>query len=496
MEAGGFLYSRQRETNFSRGRYQFRLHDDGNVVINPINFLSNKTYNPYYNSGTSGLANDTNSGYKVTFDQSGHLYILLKNGERSFITTLQLALSPTSYYVRATLHFDGVFSISYYPKNYSAAKASWSVIQAEPDNICLKVGPRPCGDNSICTLKEGQRPSCRCPKGYSLLDPADEYSMCNPDFKQACDQVGDLYSLNELPNTDWPVESDYELIRPFNDADCKRSCLEDCRCAAAVFRGNNCWKKHLPLLNGRADNRLNNTAFVKLRSIPQSPIPQVPVPQVPKAKKHNTSIIVVSVLLGSSVFVNFILVGALCLGFFLYYQKKLRINADKTCVESNLRYFTYKELMEATEGFKEELGRGSCGIVYKGKTEAQPIAVKKLDRVFKDREKEFRSEVKVIGQIHHKNLIRLIGYCDEGQQRLLVYEFFSNGNLASFLFGDPKPSWSRRSQIALGVARGLFYLHEECSTGIIHCDIKPQNILLDEYYNARISDFGLAKLLE
>lgn len=198
--------------------------------------------------------------------------------------------------------------------------------------------------------------------------------MCNPDFKQGCDQVGDLYSLNELPNTCWPVASDYELIRPFDDADCKRSCLEDCRCAAAVFRGNNCWKKHLPLLNGRADNRLNNTAFVKLRSIPQSPIPQVPVLQVPKAKKHNTSIIVVSVLLGSSVFVNFILVGALCLGFFLYYQKKLRaINADKTCVESNLRHFTYKELMEVTEGFKEELGRGSCGIVYKGKTEAQAL---------------------------------------------------------------------------------------------------------------------------
>jgi len=78
---------------------------------------------------------------------------------------------------------------------------------------------------------------------------------------------------------------------------------------------------------------------------------------------------------------------------------------------------------------------------------------------------------------------------------MLVYEFLSNGTLATFLFGDFKPSWNQRTNIAFEVARGLFYLHEECSSQIIHCDIKPQNILLDEYYNARISDFGLAKLL-
>ncbi|PRQ35291.1 putative protein kinase RLK-Pelle-SD-2b family [Rosa chinensis] len=492
MEIGGSLFSRQRETNFSRGRYEFLLREDGSAVLNPKNVLSNITYKPYYYyiSETRGLGNGTNSGYKLIFDQSGYLYILLRNGKRSFITTLQLALSPARNYVRATLGFDGVFSISYFPKNFSAANGTWSVIQAEPDNICLKVGPRPCGDNSICTLKEGQRPSCKCPKGYSLLDPADEYSSCKPDFMQGCDQDGDLYYLNELPNTNWP-NSDYDVLRQYNATACQRSCLEDCRCAAVVLSGSNCWKKHLPLLHGRENTGYSDSAFVKLRSIPQSPIPQVP-----RAKKHKSSFVVVSVLLGSSVFVNFILVGAMCLGFFLYYQKKLKaFGADKTCVDSNLRYFTYKELMEATEGFKEELGRGSCGIVYKGKTAAQPIAVKILDRVLTDKEKEFRAEVQVIGQTHHKNLVRLVGYCDEGQYRLLVYEFLSNGSLAGFLFGDLKPSWSQRSQIALGVARGLFYLHEECSTRIIHCYIKPQNILLDENYNARISDFGLAKLL-
>ncbi|VVA40521.1 PREDICTED: G-type lectin S-receptor, partial [Prunus dulcis] len=212
--------------------------------------------------------------------------------------------------------------------------------------------------------------------------------------------------------------------------------------------------------------------FLKLRSSGtlQSPTPPLP----PKAKNQNTLIIVGSALLGSSVFGNFILVGAICLGFFFYYQKKLTgTHQDKASGGSNLRYFTYKELIEATQGFNEE-----------------------LRRVFNDKEKEFKAEVKVIGQTHHKNLVRLLGYCDEGPHRLLVYEYLSNGTLASFLFGnDVKPSWQQRSHIAFGIARGLVYMHEECSTQIIHCDIKPQNILLDEYYNAQISDFGLAKLL-
>ena len=124
-----------------------------------------------------------------------------------------------------------------------------------------------------------------------------------------------------------------------------------------------------------------------------------------------------------------------------------------------------------------------------------PVAVKKLCRFAQDSEKEFKAELNIIGKTHHKNLVRLIGFCDEGQQRLLVYEFLSNGTLAGFLFGDLKPNWKQRIQIAFGIAKGLLYLHEECSTQIIHCDIKPQNILLDKYYNARISDFGLAKLL-
>ena len=102
---------------------------------------------------------------------------------------------------------------------------------------------------------------------------------------------------------------------------------------------------------------------------------------------------------------------------------------------------------------------------------------------------------RTVSMTHHRNLVRLIGFCDEGPHKLLVYEFMSNGTLASFLFGCSKPDWKLRTQMAFGIARGLMYLYEECSTQIIYSDVKPQNVLLDDSLTARISDFGLAKLL-
>ena len=102
------------------------------------------------------------------------------------------------------------------------------------------------------------------------------------------------------------------------------------------------------------------------------------------------------------------------------------------------------------------LEKKKCTVpVYRGKTDSDFVAVKMLDRVFQDCDKEFKAEVNVIGQTHHKNLVRLIGYCDEEQHRLLVYEYMRNGTLTSFLFGGIKPNWSQRTQIAFGVARGL-----------------------------------------
>ncbi|KAL5566505.1 hypothetical protein UlMin_029669 [Ulmus minor] len=493
MEINSELSSQQRPTNFSRGKFQFRMQADGIAVLNAINLPSGYVYKAYYWSGTRDGENGSKSGYKVVFDVSGYLYLLRRSGEKYNMTSPKdvEAYPASNYYHKMTLNFDGVLTLNVHPKSASA-NASWMIRKVVPDNICLSVGDfggAPCGYNSICSLKEDGTPSCKCPIGYSPFNLSDEYSGCKPDFLQFCDSSGDRsfngdVELLPLQRTDWPT-SDYEVFKPYNIEDCKSSCLLDCLCAAVVYDSDDqvCLKKKLPLSNGREDGKPSTTAFLKLSKSTSKSLNDPPI--LVKKKQSNTLIIIVSILLGGSVFVNIILAGAIGLGFSFFYQKKLAGKSPhETSVKSNLRHFTYKELMEATNEFKEELGRGSC-----------LVAVKVLDRVFQDNEKEFKAEVNVIGQTHHKNLVRLIGYCDEKQHRLLVYEFMQNGTLASFLFDGLKPSWHQRTQIAFGIARGLFYLHEGCSTHIIHCDIKPQNVLLDEYYNARISDFGLAKLL-
>ncbi|KAK6164238.1 hypothetical protein DH2020_001102 [Rehmannia glutinosa] len=502
IEIGGTLISRKTPTNFSEGRFFASMNSNGNFVFSTKTVLSNVDFDDeYYNSQTSDQ-NASNSGYRVVFNERASISVVRRNGQQLILTPR--SVPPISdFYYRATLDFDGVFVQYYHPRN-SDGNSRWVSARSWPDNICAAIdggrGSGACGYNNVCRL-ENNRPACQCPPGYSLADPNNAYGDCRPNFVQNCIQGSsqDDYELLEISDTDWP-RNDYEQINPSTEEQCRSACLNDCFCAVAIFRSESCWKKKLPLSNGRVDTTLNSTAFLKFR---RGDVPLVnpsrPSPDEPKQDRQ-TLIIVGSVLLGSSVFVNVLLICAGCLGFFLIYTKKLPVLnlVSRDGSGGNLRCFTYRELEQATNGFKEEVGRGAFGIVYKGEVQngsKRIIAVKKLDRVAQDSEKEFRTEVNVIGQTHHKNLVPVVGFCDEGPHRLLVYEYMSNGALSGFLFNDTKPSWSQRTQIALGVARGLTYLHEECSTQIIHCDIKPQNILLDEYYNARISDFGLAKLL-
>ncbi|TYJ32975.1 hypothetical protein E1A91_A05G070800v1 [Gossypium mustelinum] len=509
LDKGVALSSRQSETNFSKGRFQMVLQSDGDLVLATVNLPSKHVNDPYYKSGTAGDPNSSSPGFQLAFNESGYLFVSRENEERSVLTPT-ITGSAKNFYYRATLDFDGVFTLYSHPKASTGKIASWTSLWSEPDNICTAapVGASSgvCGFNSICSLNAEKRPSCGCPRSYTLIDPSNQYGNCKPNFTQNCEQepapAEDLYEFEELTNVDWPL-ADYALLEPFTEDQCRESCLHDCMCAVAIFRlGDKCWKKKLPLSNGRLDPGLDGgKALLKVRKGGRPPFcPYFPNQETQKNKNKETLTLALSAL-GGSVFLNFILIAVTCLGFYCIYQKKQKpLPVNEVIVETNLRSFTYKELVDATNEFKEELGRGAFGIVYKGTLQMSyvtQVAVKRLINTLVQghHDKEFKTEVNVIGQTHHRNLVRLLGFCDDGDNRLLVYEYLSNGSLASFLFGGSRPSWNQRIQIALGIARGLLYLHEECSTQIIHCDIKPQNILLDEHYNAKISDFGLAKLL-
>ncbi|XP_037437008.1 probable serine/threonine-protein kinase At1g01540 [Triticum dicoccoides] len=165
-------------------------------------------------------------------------------------------------------------------------------------------------------------------------------------------------------------------------------------------------------------------------------------------------------------------------------------------------WFTLRELEEATDGLAEEnvIGEGGYGIVYRGTLQDSTIiAVKNLLNNRGQAEKEFKVEVETIGRVRHKNLVRLLGYCVEGAYRMLVYEYVDNGNLDQWLhgeIGEESPlTWDMRMNIIIGTAKGLAYLHEGLEPKVVHRDVKSSNILIDKQWNAKVSDFGLAKLL-
>ncbi|KAL3750991.1 hypothetical protein ACJRO7_011899 [Eucalyptus globulus] len=167
--------------------------------------------------------------------------------------------------------------------------------------------------------------------------------------------------------------------------------------------------------------------------------------------------------------------------------------------------FTLKEMEEATSSFDDAnlVGKGGFGRVYKGILRSgQVVAIKKMElppSKEADGEREFRVEVDILSRLDHPNLVSLIGYCADGKQRFLVYEYLPNGNLQDHLngIGDSKMDWPSRLQVAIGAAKGLAYLHSGSAVGIpiVHRDFKSTNVLLTADFEAKISDFGLAKLM-
>ncbi|KAI3514482.1 hypothetical protein L1887_12917 [Cichorium endivia] len=192
----------------------------------------------------------------------------------------------------------------------------------------------------------------------------------------------------------------------------------------------------------------------------------------------------------------FFLVLALGLYYFVW-KKSKKAEEDAPEFKGAINY-SYKHLQSATNNFSEEnsIGRGGFGEVFKAIHEdTQVLAVKKLEVRNARAKAEFENEILLISQIHHRNLLRLLGWSSEGSNLLLVLEYMPNGSLDNFLWGPKRGTlnWQQRYDIILGIARGLSHLHNEFHVKIIHRDIKSSNILLDDHFQAKIADFGLAK---
>ncbi|KAK6151754.1 hypothetical protein DH2020_014389 [Rehmannia glutinosa] len=324
---------------------------------------------------------------------------------------------------------------------------TWTIFWTRPSQQCEVYAF--CGAFSSCSNIE--TPLCKCLPGYEPTSPGnwaseDHTDGCGKKFPFQC--ANDTFAA--VSHVRFP---DGSIVAPSgNVGDCGSACLRNCTCTAHAYDEGRClhWIGDIfNLVQLSSDDTTGKLIYVRALASDQR-------------RKTGTS----------------------------------------GHIEDSLTVFKHRDLRVATKNFSEKLGEGGFGFVFKGilPNGSTVIAVKRLKHIVqeKNQEKQFRAEVSTIGTIQHVNLVRLRGFCIQDSTRYLVYDYLVNGSLDSKLF--PKNSqlldWETRyKKIAIGTARGLAYLHEKCRDCIIHCDIKPENILLDADLNPKIADFGLAKLI-
>ncbi|KAH9289960.1 hypothetical protein KI387_034077, partial [Taxus chinensis] len=336
--------------------------------------------------------------------------------------------------------------------------------------------------------------SYSCVNGFKH---ADKYAWnVDKSWSSGCVQVSPLqcYFTNgttdgflQLRDRTLPDDKAVKYIQEHTQERCKIACLGNCSYTAFAFIDSNpaiCNLWFGDLLNMRSST---DGWPLLIRSAASELISS-------SSKRRGRSRVrglAISLAVAAAVF------AAILALFFIYSRGATKQREDD--MTTLLRTFTYKELKKATKNFSHKLGSGAFGSVFKGTlVDSTIVAIKKLESSGQG-EKQFHAEISTIGNIQHVNLVRLRGFCTERSRRLLVYEYMPNGFLNFFLShksgGEMVLDWKTRFEIALGITKGLFYLHEECRDRIIHCDIKPENILLDSNFCPKLADFGLAKLV-
>ncbi|KAF7113382.1 hypothetical protein RHSIM_RhsimUnG0131800 [Rhododendron simsii] len=361
----------------------------------------------------------------------------------------------------------------------------WNLFWSQPKQQCEVYTF--CGAFGTCN--QITQPFCNCLEGFSPKSVgdwnlSDHSGGCVRTNKLQCGNtsVANQESTDkfyEYPNMGLPDNS--LSVASSSAAECESSCLNNCSCTAYSYYSNGCsiWIGELVNLQLTPNDGTGRSFNLRLAAS-----------EIPKGKENKG--IIIGAVAGSVAVV--LLLGLV----FIIIWKRQRRFVGKTRVEGSLVAFGYRDLQSATKNFSEKLGGGGFGSVFKGTLpDSTIIAVKKLESISQG-EKQFRTEVSTIGIIQHVNLVRLQGFCSDSNQKLLVYDYMPNGSLDTHLFHKREGqvlNWKTRYEIALGTARGLTYLHEKCRDCIIHCDIKPENILLDGEFCPKVADFGLAKLI-
>lgn len=356
-----------------------------------------------------------------------------------------------------------------------------------PNNPCGT--PEPCGPYYVCYSDN----RCQCP---SVLNP-----NCKPGIVSSCDRSKGPIDLVQVGDTlNYFALGFVSPVSKTNLDGCKAACHSNCSCLTLFFDNSsgNCF---LFDSTGSFQNVNNGGGFVSFTKVLSTGGSGNNTRGGSGNRKKGFPYVVII-----AVATVVVIIGLLSAGYW-YWRRKTSESPKDSSEEDNFLEgisgmpirFGYRDLQTATNNFCVKLGQGGFGSVYQGALpDGTRLAVKKLEGIGQGK-KEFRAEVTIIGSIHHLHLVKLKGFCAEGAHRLLAYEFMANGSLDKWIFKKNKEGfmldWNTRFNIALGTAKGLAYLHDDCDSKIIHCDIKPENVLLDDHFHAKVSDFGLAKLM-
>ncbi|XP_062223888.1 putative receptor protein kinase ZmPK1 isoform X2 [Phragmites australis] len=506
------------------------LQKDGNMVLTDYDStvvwkadgnFTNVRHAQLLNTGNLIIKDSSGSTLWQSFDSPTDTFLPTQHitATAKLVPTTQSHSPGPNIKRRLTLDPDG--NLRLYSLNDS--DGSWSVSMQAMSQPCNIHGS--CGPNGICHYSP--QPTCSCPPGYVMSNQGNWTEGCTSIVNITCDHHDhESMKFVKLPNTDfWGSDQQHLLSVSFQT--CRNICIHDCTCKGFQYQEGtgSCYPKAY-LFSGRTYPTPDvRTIYLKLPTsvnissvlIPRSNVFDS-VPHQLDCAQMNKSIIepfpdVHKTGGGESkwfYFYGFIAAffvvetSFITFAWFFVLRRELRPSELWAAEEgykvmtSNFRRYSYRELVKATSNLKVELGRGGSGTVYKGVLEDdRPVAVKKLENIKQGKE-EFQAELSIIGKINHMNLVRIWGFCSEGSHRLLVSEYVENGSLANILFNEKNNivlDWKGRFNIALGVAKGLAYLHHECLEWVIHCDVKPENILLDQNFEPKITDFGLAKLL-
>ncbi|KAJ9167235.1 hypothetical protein P3X46_021901 [Hevea brasiliensis] len=497
------LVSSRSQSNYSSGFY--KLYFDTDNVLHLLyagpDFSSIYWPDPEVSIFDSGRTTYNNSRI-AHFDPLGNF----SSSDKFFFKSADYGANLQR---RFTMDSDG--NIRLYSREDKGGK--WTVSWQAISQPCKIHGI--CGPNSLCNYVPSSGRKCSCLQGFKTKDVNDWSLGCEPEFNLSCSTTE--ITFLRLTHADF-YGYDNRFYRNYTLDMCKNACSKRCDCKGFQFKfikpgypNNNpyCFVKIL-LLNGYRSQNFEGDIYLKVpkashfysqpmeesRTLDCSGEIAKLLNRVYTKSQENETLkymLWFASIIGAIEFIGIFLVWCLLIRI---HQNSGAVEQDYVQAATGFRKFTYAELEKATRGFSEEIGRGAGGIVYKGVlSDHRVAAVKRLINEANQGDAQFRAEVSVIGKLNHMNLIEMWGYCAERNHRLLVCKYIEHRSLAENLSSNSL-DWEKRFNIALGTAKGLCYLHEECLEWVLHCDVKPQNILLDCDYQPKVSDFGLSHPLK